>query len=496
MNIKRPLVPGWLKTAEQKLLLNKPGVWSTRIHLVLYYGVLFILVLAALCFLEPVDVRDDSTTEFWIGFVSVIAGIGLIVWLIYLLRFNVFKKYGIIHPLNGLITFVLYFIATGTIVLSAYVHPFVESVRANRAFGDEEIVQDINVMNIKIGQLEYHLFQTPWDYDTVALVKDRAHGITGEHYEEYDPATDTYKPRPPHATLRLDSTAFDNKLNANDSLVKINDTLYLVYSTPSYAFVNSYRADDYTRRQLLGSFEIYHAVRSHQPTPDEQATIKKELGLLLQKYRYPDTWSGRPEIDADDGPFEIVNKKYWTGNIENSISNIVGKKYHWNRNYPEYARVFFYITLGITLLIFIFRHSTIRTFFMSVLTAVLLTIFTALVLAFFHANDSTVFAWIISYIFLFFLGSLLTWYNKKRMMLTGIWINLFVFFITILPILIISWYYAWKKEQAYARDIPFEYPDFYRHMLFAEIGGALLLLVLLATYIHRVYRRWYSLPED
>src|SRR5687767_10586332 len=153
MNIKRPLVPRWLKTAEQKLLLNKPGIWSTRIHLVLYYGVLFILVLAALCFFEPWDVRSQSTTELWIGFVSIISGIGLIVWLIYLLRFNVFKKYGIIHPLYGLITFVLYFIATGIIVLFTYVHPVVESVRANRAFGNEEIVQDMNAMNIKIGQL-------------------------------------------------------------------------------------------------------------------------------------------------------------------------------------------------------------------------------------------------------------------------------------------------------------------------------------------------------
>ena len=86
MNIKKPLMPGFLKRAEQKLLLNKPGIWSTRVHLVVYYSVLFLLVLAALCFLEPNDPRDYSTTEVWTGFVTIISGIGIIVWMIYLLR--------------------------------------------------------------------------------------------------------------------------------------------------------------------------------------------------------------------------------------------------------------------------------------------------------------------------------------------------------------------------------------------------------------------------
>ncbi len=49
-------MPGFLKKVDQKLLLNKPDVWSTRTHLVLYYGILFILLLAGLCFLE-IDAR-------------------------------------------------------------------------------------------------------------------------------------------------------------------------------------------------------------------------------------------------------------------------------------------------------------------------------------------------------------------------------------------------------------------------------------------------------
>ena len=85
-------MPGFLKRADQKLLLNKPGIWSTRTHLVVYYGILFLFVLTVICFLEPNDPRDYSTAGAWIGFVSIISGIGFIIWMIYLLRFNVFKK--------------------------------------------------------------------------------------------------------------------------------------------------------------------------------------------------------------------------------------------------------------------------------------------------------------------------------------------------------------------------------------------------------------------
>src|SRR5687767_14261194 len=102
MDMKRPLMPGFLKKAEQKLLLNKPGLWSTRIHLVLYYGILFMAVLAVVCFLDPLDMRRRTMSAVWVGYTSIISIIALVAWLIYLLRFNVFKKYGVIHPLYSI----------------------------------------------------------------------------------------------------------------------------------------------------------------------------------------------------------------------------------------------------------------------------------------------------------------------------------------------------------------------------------------------------------
>ncbi len=500
MNINRPLVPRFLKKAEQKLLLNKPGIWSTRTHLVLYYGILFILFLTALCFIEPNDVRDYSTTPYWIGFVSIIYVIALVVWLIYLLRFNVFKKYGNIHPLHLLVTFILYFISTGVIVLFTYVHPVVESVRANMAYGDEEIVHDINAMNIKLSQLEYGLLQAPWKYDTIALSKDIKPSATSNTYAdaEVDGPAATVQSTSEVPYFKLDSSAFNYRIANADSTVKLNDTVYLVYATPPLQFVSVYNADNYAKEQVLSSFELFHKVFGHQPTPAERERISKELGLLLQKYHYPSgDYSRGLEPHVNDSPFESVRKKYWLGKIENNIGHVIEKKYRWSdRHLSDFIRLFYYFTLGISLLILVFRHSTVRTFFLTLLTGVLLTIFTTLVLSFSHINEITFFIWLIAYTVLFFAGSLVTWSNKKRKAVSGILINLFVLIVTAFPVLFVGCYYNWKREQNSNRV---EYEDLsYIQMYFfyAEIGGALLLLILLATYIGKVYRRWYSLPED
>ena len=150
--------------------------------------------------------------------------------MIYLLRFNVFKKYGIIHPLHALVTFLLYFISTGIIVSFGYVHPIAETVRANMAYSTKEIVDDINDINIKIYQLEYDQFQGKWHYDTVELVKKHT-AVAAPVYDNAQTVVDTIA-EPAQAVLRneynyyqYDSTEFSNKINAADSLIKLKDSL-------------------------------------------------------------------------------------------------------------------------------------------------------------------------------------------------------------------------------------------------------------------------------
>jgi hypothetical protein len=499
MNIKRPLMPGFLKRAEQKLLLNKPGIWSTRAHLVVYYGVLFLLVLTTLCFLEPNDPRARSTAEGWIGLVSVIGGIGLIVWMIYLLRFNVFKKYGTIHPLYALVMFLLYFISTGIIVSFSYVHPIVETARANMAYSSKELVSDINDINIKIYQLEYNQLQEKWDYDTVELVKkDTAVPVADTIAEEYTETPAVVAKE--YDYYQYDSTEFSNKINAADSLIKLKDSLYLVYETPQLKFLAPYLYNTEVKEHVLSDFELFRKVYGHPPTGNQLEMINQELSVLLKKYEYPKFTSYPPvEIEKTDTRWDIIQKKYRLQNIDNSISHVFRKKYRWSGNdtLQVFLRVFFYITLGITLMIFIFRHTTIRTFFLSILAGVLITIITALIGSFTRAEATSILGCLIIYTFSFFFISLTVWKAKRRSAIAGIAINLFVLMIMALPITMLVWYYEYRQNRIYEFTRDYGEPfDLEKYAIYAEVGGIALLLVLVSTYISKLYRRWYSLPEN
>jgi len=501
MKIERPLMPGFLKRAEQKLLLNNPLIWSTRVHLVLYYGILYNLFLTGLSYLAPMNIMGRSNTEYWVGFQIIIAIIALTIWLIYLLRFNVFKKYGNIKPLHALVTFLLYFISTGIIIQSVYIYPIVECLRANAAFGDKELVQDINNLNIKLCQFEYKVLNTKWSYDTVHVVngiKKGSHGLQHEeNAAEYDTAVIPDEPTLRHSYYTLDSVAFNNRLAYTDSLVKLNDSLYLFYRTPNLQFISSYMLEEYGDEKLLPSFEIYNRALRHPPTPAAMRTIAKELNELERKYARFHKSEGTAFVLPDDEPGEVVRKKHPIGYINNNISNITSKKYSFSeRRLNQYLHLFYYFTLGITLLIFIFRHTTVRTFFLSLLSGILLLIFTAIVLEFSRAGSAGFTGWMICYTLLFFIGSVFTFSLTKRNVVNGILINLFVFIIHVFPVLIVDFIFELNREQ-YVRLHGGYYPPYASQFyLYAEIGGAVLLLVLLAAYINKLYRRWYSLPGN
>jgi hypothetical protein len=248
---------------------------------------------------------------------------------------------------------------------------------------------------------------------------------------------------------------------------------------------------------------LYNKVFKYPTKATDRATISKELGVLLHKYHYQEDLSSHTpnlEINASDGPFNIISKKYHLEHVETSLSNVVEKKYRWSKeNASEFTRVFYYFTLVITLLVFIFRHTTTRTFFLSLLTGVLLTILTALILAFLHTNNSPFFLTLTIYTTLFFIGSLTAFYIRKRKVVTGILINLFVCVAPFIPLLIFFLYYQWKEDQPHNEQKTHMHlliSDFDKYVIYAETGGALLFLILLVVFINKVYRRWYSLPQE
>lgn len=488
MLTKRPLAPSFLNHLDRYLLLNKPEIWSARTHMVLFYGILFIALLAAIAFVVPDDPRTESGAPFWMAFVWLISFVSFIGWLIYLLRFNVFKRYGLTSPVNRLVTFLLYFISIGVFVLFGYVKPYVETVRANAAYTEQELVDDVNASNLGITTLMYDSLNHKWARDVVWVVDS----IPPEeaYDEEIVVAVDTAS----HARRILRET-LAGRLNRADSVWKINDSMYVFFQCPDYVFLNPYGFKRKYDRQLLTSVDIYRKVIvNYYASPKDTMPVRDQVNAIKMKYKWqPDDdimyYSDRPDRRMR------IEHRYGVRDISRSISNILERKHQWSGDeLATFVRVFVYSTLLLCLLVFAFRHSTAKTFFLSILAAIILIVLTSLIVAFSSYEDETVLNCIIFYFVVALLLSLTAFSSPTRSAFTGISINLCLWLLPFIPLCLVGRYYsALKRRSFYDYDRYYEQQQ--QHLQLAEIIGVLLLLLLIGTYFHRAYRKWYAAPE-
>lgn len=491
MQSKRPLVPSFINKLDRYLLLHQPVLWTTRAHLVKYYSLLFAAVLALLCFIAPSNPLADSNSFVWTTLTAVLSFIGFIVWIIYMLRFNVFKRFGDNGKLDALKNFLLFFVAIGFMIAPTYIPTAVESIRANAAFGNEEVVNDINTINIKINQLEYDSLDHKWDKETV-IVRDSI-----PPQMRYEQAEDDLSER----VLYMDTAELKGKLLNVDSIVKLNDSTYHFFSCPSYTFLDGNYADKYTTTKAKRSIEFYHELVKNF-TPVDKKKTRNELDVLLKKYRYSVHYyyyDSDNDNTRNESYYDLIKKRYNLYAANNGIRNLVDKKYRWYTENDSRFRIWFYISFVLTLLVFIFRHSTVKAFFLSILTCIVLTILSALFLAFVRGSGGTTLLGLcIGYYILFFAATLIGSKGFTRSTLMGIVLNITTFFTFIIPFLCMLLYYEGQdKLYRHLPDYPYGYHETKEMaLLIAEIGGIILFLVLLQPLFKQLYRNWFSKPEE
>jgi hypothetical protein len=506
MKIKRPLAPGFISKLDAWLLLNKPDTWSARTHLVLYYGLIFIALLTLVCFAVPDDPRTATNVFAWSFLISVLAFIGFIVWLIYLLRFNMFKRFGFVAPWDRIKTFLLYMVSVGVMAAAAYVPAVVETIRANKAYTSAEITSDINEMNLAICQLNYDSIPRHWKADTLLRRKylDR---VTPLDAADMAAVADTDMVNTDTAFrgnfYLVDSANFQSRIRSTDSSTRINDSMFIVYECPDYTFVRDFRTASYAVTSILPSSAIYYKVIEHHQ-PIDKNRLDSQLRELLKKYDTRETAIVYPYDDDYGGDRDYkyrINKKYDLWNTNESLNNITGRKYRWEGSSLKFAwRMFYYTVLLLSLLVFIFRHSTVKAFFLSMLTCIILLMLTGLFMSFVRTGDSGIFICLLIYYLIFLVLACMVYANKTRKLVTGIALNITVFFAVFMPVIGVALYYQLLRNADRERIREVYYFTKYKHedlhYLYAEITGAVLLLILMETVFKKLYRRWYALPED
>lgn len=493
-----------IKRIDQYLLKNFPVTWSSRIHTAGLYGLGFSLLIAFISFIVPNDPRSSPNVHYWIMLIVILSLLAFIFWMIYLLRFNVFKRFGTWKSTDTLKTFLLYFTVIVIIHSWPFIPPVIESVRANAAYSSEELAADVNSMNIKICQLEQDSINTRFKRDTfevdnsVVRFEKRANQYYNNGTVTIDVANiDNY--------YFIDTASLRDKLTAADSVKKLNDSVYVTYDCPDYTFIDNYSLDARSKIKLMTDMDIYRQVLQYKQAIDREK-VRTELGRLFRKYspdHDPATLSAGLSTNnyGENSYLSKIMDKYDTYELNQRVENITDKKYRWDKETFEISwRVLYYFTISLAMLVLVYRHTTRRTFFLSLLSAVVLLILSSLLIAMApHSGNESVFHyWVIGYFILFAGLSAFIFTNRYRNVISGIALNLLVFMTPFMPLVITSMYYkSLKQKTRYTNWEEYQYFENEElHVFLSEMGGALLLVLLLATVYQMAYKKWFSSPEQ
>ncbi len=492
MATKRPFTPAFVNKLDGRLLKNNPVTWSTRVHLALYYGLAFSAVLALICFIVPEDARNQSGIYNWIILLVIVSLLAFITWMIFLLRFNVFKRFGIWKKTDSAKTFMCYFVIVCMIVSWPFIPPLVQSFRANRAYSGSEMVRDINSMNIMLCQLEKDSISTRFSRDTLQLLDS----VEVVRHHTVNVGADSYTP--------VYAAILKERLKNADSVSKVSDSIYVVYECPDYQFVRSFFNYSAAYPGFMSSMDLFRQVLNSN-LPVDTVKVKVELTRLLSKYTQTDTrnrWYGVEYYNTTLEPFSYANKissKYDLATINDSIQNIAGKKYRWDPDTIQFSlRLLYYFAFVIVLLVTIYRHTTRRTFFLSLLTSVVLTILTSLLLAMQASSETAFFISLQVYFVLFALAAFTIKSSRTRNVIPGIAFNLLVFLTPFMPLVVTASYYSILEEKHFEKweEKAHLFRNQELHYFLAEASGFILLLFLLTTLYQSAYRRWYALPQQ
>ena len=502
----RPLIPGFLKKYDKKLLLNHPDTWATRWHLVLWYAFLFLILCFAFALLTTFEPRRFNNISTGVSFISLISFVGFIIWMIYLLRFNVFKQYGNQKPFTGLKNLVLFFISCFAIILPTYVLPILESIIANKKFTSTELVTDVNFMNEQLVKKYHNYLPKNYTADTIHLTgrngmepADAEVKVAPVVVNTAEPASDYFIPQGPN-NIYLDSISFIERKKSSDSLVNLSDSSYVSFTAPSLQFISAGNAQDYTSVKPLTNIELFKKYLLNRPTSN---TIADTVALRnrVNKYLYQEWPAYYPPLEKGMNYYEMINRDYSISAVQQNLDNITRKKYRWDLEKGFYIRMISYLSLILALLIFIYRHSTRKVFFLSILTVIILAVLTGIFLSAVkpYKEEGVLLSIMIGYYAVFMAIALSIYSAGKRKTWQGIGLNLATFFTFLLPTMILHAYFSFQRPLFIEYPGPAYVQNYAQQDLFsiyAEIAGFILIVILIEPLFKRLYRKWYALPED
>lgn len=494
---RRPLAPRFINQLDDYLLKNRPDTWTTRIHLIFYYWLIFSVGLSVICFLIPDNPLRDSNVEFWTTATSVLVIVAIVLWMIYLVRFNTFKSYGTVFPGDRLKTYLFYFLSLCMMCSIVWIPPTIETYKTMIRYSPSQVVKDMNDMNVLLARMTKKDMPAEVTVDSIFIIDYSTYvppSQSGTY--DWDDSLGAYVKTP----IYLSRDELKWTLTQQDSVVWITNDKLLRFQVTNLQYISNYEIEQDADVHMMTSFEIYNKVYDSN-TSDDIQKLEREYFAIADKYIDP-----RNEDDLywnySFDPLSLGH--YKTGTVSEGISNICERLYRWDDDDLTGAfHVMYYVSMFLGLCIFIFRHSTVRTFFFSVLTGVLLAILTGIFAAFLGFSEEGLIITVLMYFGLFIVFSLSTIQSRVRSVFTGIALNLAVVCTPFIPFLCTLLYYEFHMYDYMYYDYLYDDSAWqdaqdWKILMYqlSEAAGFIVLLVMTETVYKWMFRKWYAAPEE
>jgi hypothetical protein len=295
-------------------------------------------------------------------------------------------------------------------------------------------------------------------------------------------------------------------LSEEDSIVWVSNDKLIRYTVSNLQFIYDYDIHKHSEVKILSNFDIYNAVYGNS-VPLDKAQLERDYNAIADKYRTPGYTDADYWMYSNGTPQDIALGKYGVNEINYAIGNVGGRLYRFEEmELGIILRIIFYVSLFIALLIYAFRHSTIRTFFLTILFAIILAILSGIIMAIMRFEEWGAMVAVVVYYIFFFVFAIATVRQKVRSVFAGIALNMAFILTPFIPVLIVGTYYIYEARNYMYDDLIYmtnqsvgQVPEPSNQGLYtvlAEVFGFVILLILVETVFKWMYRSWYAAPEE
>lgn len=260
--------PKFLKRLDDRLLLNSPILWISKLHYVVYYTLIMWILTAIIAFVLPINLSDMVSTGIYYTLFTIISIILLCVWLYKNAIFNIESDFGNRKWTDEYKVFFTYFLCIFLMFSSAYPFSIIYSQRIANQLTDEQMASDINTLNLAepfFVTNAYHYFQIQYEKkDTIYDAEKDSSYVAETPSYIYKHDINRYISWNKYTPYRLvtDSTLIGGLLTATDQekvfkQLKSNDAKALQAIQDYYSVLKRYQVDytEQSPREVLNRYK-------------------------------------------------------------------------------------------------------------------------------------------------------------------------------------------------------------------------------------------------